>query len=182
MTDFDAELEADAAAEADKPIDLASITALAELLLKRETAEAEAEIELKELRAARMVATTNLSDAMKSIKMTKFSLEDGREVKIKDDLTVSVPKKRMGEILTKLRELGEDDMIKEKVIVDGGAGKGNQIAELEHQCQELGLDYDKDESVNSGTLKSWLNRRRNDGEIDDLTFYGAFELTKVTIK
>lgn len=127
------------------------------------------------------VRDKKLPDAMKAARTKLYVNDDGRKVELKDEMTLSIPKKRLDEIIKKLRDWDLGDMIANTLTCEIDKGKDNLAGEIMEKANELGLEMTRAESVNSGTLKSTLKAKRKAGEDVDLGFFGAFEVTRAKI-
>lgn len=111
MTDLMQELE-DAGQEETQTVDLSAITALAEKQVSLEGEVDRLESLLKEKKAElNKIALDELPAAMQAAGMANFALLTGQKVSVKEEMTISVPKKRKDEILDKVREMGYGDLI-----------------------------------------------------------------------
>lgn len=165
------------------PTDLENIVALAKLQVELESKVDAAQEELKMLQSKlRTISQGELPAAMKAAGLTSFQLEDGRTILFGEEWTISVPKKRKGEIIAKLRDLGYDSMVSNSMSIDIGLGKDNVAGEIAERAAELGLEVVRFEDVNSASLKKLLKTRREKGENDDLSFYGAFVVQQSKVK
>lgn len=160
-----------------------SISGLAHQYIK---AEGEVDRLEKQLKAAKAhfdnIRDKLLPEALDNAQMKAFVLNDGRKVTVGDKYECSVPAKRKGEIIAKLRDDGHGDLISNVLSVEIDKGKDNMAAALEDEAKKLGFEPKRDESVNTGTLKALLKKRVEDGEDVDLSFYGAFRVRRANIK
>jgi hypothetical protein len=140
----------------------------------------------KQLKAAKSsfdnIRDKLLPEAMDNAGVKEFVLTDGRKIKLKEEYSCSVPAKRKGEIITKLRDDGHGDLITNVLTVEIDKGKDNMVTVLVDEAKKLGFEPEREESVNTGTLKALLKKRVEDGEDVDLSFYGAFVVRRANIK
>lgn len=171
------------AGEGPSDANIAGISRLAQEYFK---AEGEVDRLEKMLKAAKSrfdnIRDRLLPEAMDNAQVKAFTLQDGRKVTINEEMTCSVPAKRKGEILNKLREDGEGDLISNVLTVEIDKGKDNMAAALEDEAKKLGFEPKRDESVNTGTLKARLKQRVEAGDEVDLAFYGAHLVRRAKIK
>jgi len=162
---------------------LETIRALSQLQIKYEGAVNKLDQELKEAKKKlNDIMLYKLPDAMSAAGMESFVLSGGEKVDIKEDLTISVPKKRKPEIILKLRDTGHGDMITSSLTIDIIKGQDNMVGEVREKAKDLGLHVEQVENVNSGSLKKLLKEQMANGETVDLSFFGAFNVTKAVIK
>lgn len=181
--DMLAELEADAQAE-EQTTDLSEISALAEKQLRLEGEVDAIEQQLKDKKEElRKVEQDQLPAAMKAARLSSFTLESGQVVSVKEDLSISVPKKRKADIIRKVREdFGHPELISSVISVEVEKGKDNVAGEAMHQLAELGLEPSRAEDIKTPSLKKLLLDRRKEGKNDDLSYFGGFLVTKATVK
>lgn len=162
---------------------IASISRLAQEYIK---AEGEVDRLEKQLKAAKSrfdnIRDKLLPEAMDNAQTKGFTLQDGRKLSLGEEMTCSVPAKRKAEILKKLREDGHGDLISNVLTVEIDKGKDNKAAALEDEAKKLGFTPEREESVNTGTLKALLKKRVEDGEDVDLSFFGAHLVRRAKIK
>lgn len=175
------ELEEDALAPSDNA--LSRISELATMQVKLEGELDIAEQNVKEIKIRLEKIQGNLlPEAMAEAKMEEFKMITGQKVTVKDEIQCSVPKKRKGEIMKKLRELEQDHLIVNKITVDIEKGHDNLAGELMGHAEDLGLLATRGESVNTASLKKYLREQLDDGEDVDLPFFGAIQLRRTKIK
>lgn len=182
MSDIQDEFAADAADET-ATTDLTEVTNLAMQLLDLEAKVAKADAELKTLNGdLRQVSQVKLPAALKAARMKDFTLENGMKVSMKEDLKVSVPKVRKGDVIEKMREWGEGASVSNVISVDLGKGNDNAVKSLTATAEEMGLDVNVSEDIPTATVKKVLKKRIEEGKNDDLTFFGAFPFTEASVK
>jgi hypothetical protein len=162
---------------------IAGISRLAQEYLK---AEGDVDRLEKQLKAAKSrfdnIRDKLLPEAMDNAQTKGFTLNDGRKLSLGEEMSCSVPKERKGEIMAKLRDDGEGDLISNVLTVEIDKGKDNMAGVLEDEAKKLGFEPKRDESVNTGTLKARLKQRVEAGDEVDLPFYGAFLVRRAKIK
>lgn len=181
MSELLEELEADGKGES---VDLSEISALAEKQLELEGEVDALEQQLKDKKEElRKVAQDQLPAAMKAARMTTFTLDSGQVVSVKEELSLSVPKKRKLDIIKIIRDdFDHPELISNVITAEIDKGKDNVAGEAMHKLSELGLEPVRAEDVNSSSLKSLLLKRRKEGKNDDLNYFGGFLVTKATVK
>ena len=174
------ELEADGEAA---PTNLADVRALAQKQLQLEAEVAKAEQALKDAKAElRKIEQGELPAALKAAGMPSFTLENGMTVSYTEDMSVSVPKIRKDAIIEKMTEWGYGPNVSNTMTIDLGKGENNFQSVLEATAKEMGLEAVTAKDIPTGTVKKVLKKRRAEGKSDDLTFFGAYEITKATVK
>lgn len=182
MTDNDALLAELAAAAGPNEAQLSNISRLVALQRTYEGDVDALEAKLKDAKAKlNKVRDTDLPEAMKAAKTKLFVTDDGKKVELKDEMTISIPKKRLSEILEKLREWDFADLIQNSLTCTLEKGQDNVAAQLQAAAEELGLTMERSETVNSGSVKKILSDKMKAGEDVDLGFFGAFNVTRAKI-
>jgi len=131
-----------------------------------------------------ILRTETIPEAMDAIGMSEFALADGTKIEIKPLIKGSLPskgaiekagdedrpllEKRLADGLTYLRSNNAGSLIKNTLTFDIDKGKDNIVSQLEALGEELGLAYERDESVHAQTLNKWLKERIEEGKIDDI--------------
>lgn len=162
---------------------LSEITSLAleQLRLEDEIASYEAQVkELKQQLAK--IQQGLLPDALFAAGMSEFKTLKGDQVKVEEDLSVSVPKAKLEFITSWLEEHGHGDTITGKVAVDLPKNSHNERAAAVEALLAAGLEPYEDMTVNTMTLKSILKKHMADGNKIDLNEFGAFSWRKAKIK
>jgi len=172
------------AAEGEKTeTSLEEVSALAYKMLDLQAQVAKKEAELAEAKEAlRKVEMGDLPAALKAARMKEFQLENGMTISYKEDLTVSVPKARKAAVIEKMREWGYAASVANVLTVDLGKGNDDAVKSLMATAEEMGVKATVSEDIATGTVKSALKKRIEEGKSDDLSFFGAFSLTKATVK
>lgn len=129
------------------------------------------------------IAEKTLPDAMLSAGLSEFKLSNGTVVSIKDDMSVSVPKKNMPLVCGWLRDNNHGDVVKNLVEIPIAKGKGNdeRVELLVKTLTALKFTFDRVESVHTGTLKALLKEQRSKGVELDLKLFGAYEWRKAEV-
>lgn len=175
------EIEEDALAPSDSALSRISQLATMQVELEGELDIAEQKVKDIKVRLEKVCGNL-LPEAMAEAKMEEFKMITGQKVTVKDEIQCSVPKKRKGEIMKKLREIGQEDLIVNKISVDIEKGHDNLAGDLMGHAEDLGLLATRAETVNTASLKKFLREQLDDGEDIDLPFFGAFQLRRTKIK
>lgn len=174
--------------------ELLTVSNLVALQLTREGEVSRLEAELKAAKADLLdISDRKLPEALKNARTKKFVTDDGKTVELKEELTISLPKKRNDEIIAKLVSWDFGDLVANTLTCDIEKGKDNLAGEIMEKANEIGLDMKRSQSVNAGSVKKVLKDRMKDcaeGKKDkdgkpleavDLGFFGAFEVTRAKI-
>ena len=137
-------------------------------LAKSQTA-AELKIEqlTEELRVAkedwRKIAQELLPDAMAACHLKEFTLEDGRQIKIKDDVFASIPVAALPQAAQWLKAHNHGAILKNEFKVPFGAGEDDQAKVLTTFLEANGVDFNNRVFVHPGTLKRWVKDQLAEG-------------------
>lgn len=139
------------------------------------------------------ISDRKLPEALKNARTKKFVTDDGKTVEVKEDLKIELPKKRLPEIIEKLREWEYGELVANTLTCTIEKGKDNLAGEIMAKAEEIGLDMHRTESVNAGSVKKILRDRTKEAaegkedkdgnviEAPDLNFFGAFSFTRAKI-
>lgn len=172
------------AAENESALSLPQLTELAELALQYEAEVADSEQVTKDRKAKlNKIILELLPKAMRDAKVPKFVCGN-HEVALKEEMTCSVPKDRKEDIIAKLKspEFAAGDMVSNVLTIELGKDSDEAAAKLAKFAEELGLSVTRTEDVKTASLKALLARRMKAGKNDDLSFFGAYNVTKAKIK
>jgi hypothetical protein len=154
------------------------------------------EQEILELNARfRHLTEKRMVYAMSELGIKKFSLDDGTEIKLKEDNVVgSFPKdpERRAEAKEEIERLDASDLIKTELKTSFGKGAHNQALSVAQELRDQGFDVSVDETIHHSTYASWgrdLFRKHNDalergelGDEPDFRKLGLVPLKKVEVK
>lgn len=107
---------------------------------------------------------------------------DGNSISLQQFVYASIPASRKEEAFNFLRSVGEDDIIKNEVVVQFGKGQDNMAGAFYDDCQNQGYDPTQKQSVHPMTLKGWVKERLQAGQEIDLDMFGAYVGTEAKIK
>lgn len=174
--------------------DLLAISKLMDLQIERMGRVDKLKVELDTANTELLdVSDRLLVDALKNARTKLHVNDNGAKVELTEKMTLSLPKKRLDEIIEKLRSWGYKDLVSNTLICTVEKGQDNLAGELMAQAEKLGLEMVRSEAVNTGSVKKILKDRMSDhanGKKDkqgkdieaiDLTFWGAFEVRRAKI-
>lgn len=165
------------------PEQLSEISQLANEQLRLEDEIASSEAQVKELKQQLSKIQQNLlPDLLLTAGLQQFQTVKGDQVKVKEDLSVSVPKAKLEFITSWLEENGHGDIITGKVAVDLPKNSHNERKAAVEALLAAGLEPYEDMTVNTMTLKSILKKCIAEGTTIDLSEFGAFAWKKTEIK
>ena len=111
-----------------------------------------------------------------------FVLEDGSSVTLEPFIYASISMAKKNEAFEKLREWGEDDVIKNDVSVRFGRGDGEQCEKLKQLLLSQGFVYNQSFKVEPQTLKALLKRRLEKGFDISEELFSVYSGQKVKLK
>jgi hypothetical protein len=139
---------------------LSKIAELARQQMDLEKAVEEAELVLKEKKAAlAKVQTEELPDAMDEVGMSEFKLTDGTKVTIKRGFAPNLTKANQSTAYRWLRENGHGAIIKHEFTSKFGKDEEKLAARFSVLVREAGFTYSEKESIAPQTLKAFVNEQ-----------------------
>lgn len=164
---------------------LADIRALAlkQLDLEADLAKKEAAVKLAK-EALRKVAEGELPAALKAAGIPSFTLDNGMTVSYDEDLKMEMPKapEKKAKVIAQMKLWGFEANVSNTMTIDLGKGNDNAVKALKALAEDVGVVATVAEDIPTGTVKKVLNQRIKEGKSDDLSFFGAFQFTKATVK
>jgi len=166
---------------------LESVAELLRLQLNIESQIEDTEKHLKDLKEElRTLSGETIPTKMAELGMTSTTMSDGSEVKIVEDIYVSIPKdsQKSAACYQWLEDNGLGDIIKNQVGISFGKGESNMATHLQETIKEMGLIPEVKVSVHPSTLKATIKKWHEEGKsVPDNTFSLFIgQKTKVTKK
>ena len=162
------------------------VTAIGNKLIKKKKNLMEEEERLKILKTQiREIEEKELPDAMASCNgMTRFDLDDGSQISVKDDLFCSIPEDKRAGALKWLEENGHSELIKHDVKVSFAKGEYDEADKLIEVLNKnfKNIPYDEKSSVHSGTLKAFAKERYSLGETLPEEYFSVYEASIAKVK
>jgi hypothetical protein len=162
------------------------VTAIGNKLIKKKKNLMEEEERLKILKTQiRDIEEKELPDAMASCNgMTRFDLEDGSQISVKDDLFCSIPETKRAGALKWLEENGHSGLIKHDVKVSFAKGEYDEADKLIEVLNKNFKDipYDERSTVHAGTLKTFAKERYSLGETLPEEYFSVYEASIAKVK
>lgn len=163
---------------------LSNISRLAvkQLTLESEVAEATEKLKSK-VAELRVVQEQQLPEALQAANCAEFRLATGGKVSLKEELTMSIPKANMPDVIAWLQSTDNGGVVSREMVVNIGKGQDNLLAVLKAKCEELGFAYEVGENANTATVKAIVRRALESAKLklDDLKMFGAYQLKKAII-
>ncbi len=126
-------------------------------------------VELKEHELSQLkeelkgVEEQELPDAMADLEMSKFTLDNGAEIKIKPFCYASIPVEKRDAAYAWLRENGHGSLIKNEVKCEFGKDSEDEVKALETLLKDSGYAYEQKETIHASTLKAFVNEQVDQG-------------------
>lgn len=163
--------------------DLSTLHKLAVEQMRLENEVEKKEKELKDVKAELMkIQQGFLPDAIQNCGLSEFKTQRGDIVTVKDDMSVSVPKTKLDDIVKWLEENNHGDIITGSVYVNLPRNSHNERQAAIEALVDAGLEPSETMTVNTATLKSILSARLKRGEKINLEDFGGFAWRKAIIK
>lgn len=175
--------ETDAQAFALADDQLSGIAALGKRakLLEKELEEYELEFKKRKEQYRKMVEES-IPEALASLGMKSFKMEDGSSIEIKPFYGATISEARRAEAFEWLRAHGFDDIIKNTVSVRFGRGEDELCARLLNLLGEKGFPADQTEKIEPMTLKAFVREQLERGNEFPTELFGVFIGQKAVIK
>ena len=182
---FESEFEAKQASSVEK-VDqggLSSVAAISRQILATETTIAALEQHVKEEKKSLLKLTDEELPAMlNEMGISRFSLDDGSEVVVKQTYGGSITQANKEEAHGWLRQYGHDDIIKNTVTCQFGRGEDDQAAAFSTMAEENGFAPEQKTAVHPQTLRAWVKEQTENGNEFPSDLFGAFIGQRATIK
>ena len=163
--------------------DIGIISKLATQQLELETKVMIAEAQLATAKdELRKVQEFLLPEAMTNVGMKKFTMANGFNVTIKDDILASIRADYKEAAYNWLEEHKLGGIIKDKVEVTFGKGDSELAADVVSYCQAKGYPVTNNQSVHAGTLKATIKEVMTTGVQFPEEMFSIHPFQKATIK
>ena len=167
-------------------VGLEVVTAIGNKLIEKKKNFAKEEERLKILKAQiREIEEKELPDAMASCNgMTRFDLEDGSQISVKDDIFCSIRADVKADALKWLEENGHAELIKHDVKISFPKGKYDQADKLIEVLSKNFKDipYDEKSDVHAQTLKAFAKEQYKLGEQLPEEYFSVYEASIAKVK
>ena len=129
------------------------------------------------------ISQVDLPEAMQSVGMASFTLENGSSISVKDQMRASLPTKNRAEVANWLKEHGAGSLIKDTVVIEFQKGENSRAEELIDLLVDNGFsNFHEDISINTGSLKALAKEKLAQGEDIPLELMGIFLYQESIIK
>jgi hypothetical protein len=162
---------------------LSGIAALGKRAKQLEKELDEFELEFKKRKEQyRKMIEESIPEALASLGMKSFKMEDGSSIEVKPFYSASITEARRAEAFEWLRDNGFDDIIKNTVSVRFGRGEDELCARLLNLLGEKGYPADQAEKIEPMTLKAFVREQLERGNEFPTELFGVYIGQKATIK
>lgn len=163
--------------------ELGEISSLALLQVDLEAKVQQIEEELSHAHAElRHVQEVLLPNAMAAVGMTKFTLNDGSTITVKDDVHASIRANQLMGAIGWLTDVGLGDIVKNDVTVKFGRGERDRAKDIVSYAQAQGYNVNEKMSVHPGTLKATVKEQLAKGVEFPESFFSVHPVKKSIIK
>lgn len=109
--------------------------------------------------------TKTIPDLLRSAGLNSFTLADGTEVQLKDELFPDIPAAKREEAYTWLRENGHGDLIKHEIKIVFGMGEDIEALAIRKQLCEHNspLNFSEKETILQPSLRAWVREQEKRG-------------------
>ena len=162
------------------------VTAIGNKLIDKKRKLEEEELRLKGLKAEILeIEQKELPDAMTACgNLKSFTLKDGSEIKIKDEIFCSIPVDKKAAAFKWLEENGHSELIKHDVKVSFPKGKYDQADKLIDVLSKNFKDipYEEKTDVHAQTLKAFAKDQYKLGQTLPEEYFSVYEASIAKIK
>tara|TARA_R100000773_G_C4219346_1_gene117918 strand:+ start:1275 stop:1856 length:582 start_codon:yes stop_codon:yes gene_type:complete len=161
-------LEEDAKKQREIPTDekLSKLTSICRRLVEKEREYSDYKsLASKTYEQLKDIREKEIPDAMTSLNISKFVMDDGTEIAVKDELYASINESKRKEALEWLDGNGLGDIIKHDITISFARGEHEEAERIKGVLQDNGQDsYLEKATVHPQTLKATFKDLRNKGE------------------
>lgn len=140
-----------------------TLTEVSELAQRRQAKALEIERLEEELKVAsaelRELDDKLIPDAMATMGLQSFALEDGTKLEVVDVVDPYVKEEDRPAFFEWLAENGFGDLVKHQVVATFGKGEAEEAENAMRALAQAGVAYEDKESVHPQTLKAWTRER-----------------------
>lgn len=124
-----------------------------------------------------------LPNAMSEAHLSSLTLDDGRTVSIKDEVSLNIPKEEAAaELYDWLEEHGFGSLIKNNVVVALGRTDEKTLTKLTTALDKMKLEYTTAKSIHVGTAKAFIKEQLEKKKDVPLELFGAYCYQHARIK
>ena len=165
----------------DSALSRISETAKRQVAAEQKVADLAAQLKTAE-RDLKKIQEQELPDLMLEVGMRSFTLDDGRGVTIKEDISASLAGDKKGPAIAWLKEHDFGDIISTDLEINYGKGDEEKARSLAQRLIAEGLIPKLTQNVNTATLKSLIRELMEKGQEVPLETLGAYQWRKTIIK
>lgn len=169
-----------------QPVTNEELTQLSDLVHNQRRLEVEI-AEMEDALKTRGEQLRNLSeiqipDMLLGMGLSELKLASGEAVKVTKFYSAKIPDDKSEEAFTWLRESGNDDIIKNNIILNFGKGEDARAKQIAAELVKQGLAPEQKIFVHPMTLKSFVKERIESGQELSTELFGVYvgNKTKIT--
>jgi len=163
--------------------ELGSVAKIAKEIAAKEAWVADIEDQLKTAKQQLLKLTDeDLPTLLAELGLSKFTLDDGSEVTVKQTFGASIRTDRKSEAFDWLRQNGYDDIIKNTVACKFGRGEDGLAETFIDVASKAGFAVDQKTEVHPQTLRAFVKERVESGDEFPMEMFGAYIGQRAIIK
>lgn len=163
--------------------ELGSVAHIAKEIAAKEAWVADLEDQLKTAKQQLLKLTDeDLPTLLAELGLSKFTLDDGSEVTIKQTYGANIRSDRKSEAFDWLRDNGYDDIIKNTVACKFGRGEDSLAESFIEVASKAGFAVDQKTEVHPQTLRAFVKERVESGDEFPMEMFGAYIGQRAIIK
>lgn len=165
----------------DRQLKVVSELASYQLILEKKIKDKEQELStLKDQH--KQVSQTDLPEALAETGLSEIKLLDGSKISVNQFYNASIPKDKVEQAFTWLRDNGHEDLIKNTITCDFGRGEDGNAKVLKETLTSSGVSYTDKTAVHPQTLKAFVREQVESGQNLPLDLLGVYIGQKSVIK
>tara|TARA_R100000951_G_scaffold115653_1_gene124444 strand:+ start:3007 stop:3531 length:525 start_codon:yes stop_codon:yes gene_type:complete len=165
----------------DRQLKVVSELASYQLILEKKIKDKEQELStLKDQH--KQVSQTDLPEALAETGLSEIKLLDGSKISVNQFYNASIPKDKVEQAFTWLRDNGHEDLIKNTITCDFGRGEDGNAKVLKETLTGSGVSYTDKTAVHPQTLKAFVREQVESGQNLPLDLLGVYIGQKSVIK
>jgi hypothetical protein len=130
----------------------------------------------------RFITEEEMPSIMDELGVSSVTLSSGKKVSLDSSVHASIAAANREAAHSWLREHELGDIIKNEVVVKFSRSQDNMVAEITSTAENLGLHYDRKESVHPQTLKALVKEQMSQGTQLPPELFGIYIKRVVNVK
>lgn len=152
-----------------------------QLALEDEIEDIETLLKAKKAELAK-ISQDLLPTTLENIGLSEFKLANGAKIALESDISISIPKAKLGSIVEWLNANNHADVVQSTITIELGRGSSNERELITGLLAENDVEFVDGLNVNAATLKAILRKELESGKDVKLADFGAYAWKRTKIK